>query len=103
MTAWPLVLTVTPDPARATELRCSTEELLELERRAGRTANAAEFDFTELAALQAGPLDPIWQVAGKAGRHPLIPCDEAGSPDPSQGSVGGRPETNERAAEDKDG
>ena len=103
MTAWPLVLTITPDPARATELRCSTEELLELERRAGRTANAAEFDFTELAALQAGPLGPIWQVAGKAGRHPLIPCDEAGTPDPSPGSLDGRPEAYGPAAEDKGG
>jgi hypothetical protein len=78
MSAWPLLLTITPNAGRATELRRCTEELLERERQAGRTANAAEFDFTPLAELQGanGPLGGIWQVAGKPGLHPLIPPDE---------------------------
>ena len=81
LTVWPLVLTVTPTLARATALRRVTEDVLERDRDRQRLA-AVEFDFAALGDLQApeGPLGAIWQIAGRVGRHALIPAEAATNP-----------------------
>lgn len=84
---WPLVLTVTPMTARATALRRATEDVLRRERHPERLAGATEFDFAALPDLcgSDGPLGPIWQIAGRAGVHPLIPVDDR--PDEPRGTT----------------
>jgi len=75
--SWPLVLTVTTNAARVSTLRHATEELLRSQRDAVRVADVMEFDFAALADLvgESGPLGRIWQVAGRAGLHALLPTD----------------------------
>ncbi len=77
---WPVVLTVAPSETRATALRRVTESILSLPPNAARITKAMEFDFTSLPDLlcPAGPLGEIWQVAGRAGRHPLLEAQEIG-------------------------
>jgi hypothetical protein len=67
-TIWPVVLVVTPTAVRATALRRATETLL-----TGWGSAGTEFRFAPLGHLQdRGPFDEIWQVAGRAGLHPLL-------------------------------
>lgn len=79
--AWPLVLTVTLDGARATVLKRTTEDAIRRQRNAARLSRL-EFDFAELSSLRGpqGPLGSIWQVAGREGLQRLIPGDIAEAP-----------------------
>jgi len=67
---WPTVLVVAPDEARVKLLARTTEAVLRTQPEA--VAEATEFAFASLAAVRQDPLGPIWQVAGRAGRHPLL-------------------------------
>jgi hypothetical protein len=69
---WPLILTVAPSEARASELCRATEVALRARPQLSRIARA--FRFTSLDALRrgAGPFGETWQVAGRTGRFPLI-------------------------------
>jgi hypothetical protein len=69
---WPLVLTVAPSEARASELCRATEVAVRARPQMSRIARA--FRFASLDALRqgAGPFGEIWQVAGRSGRFPLI-------------------------------
>lgn len=69
---WPVVLTITPDEARAALLTTTTEQ--HLSRRADwrRLAGAVEFAFASLTALKVlGPFGRAWHVIGQPGLHPL--------------------------------
>ena len=72
---WPVVLTVTLSPTRATSLRRATEGFLRLQHDVERLADVTEFDFTSLPELRGadGPLGAIWQVAGRVSLHGLLP------------------------------
>jgi len=67
---WPTVLAVAPDEARAKLLLRTTEAVVCTQPEAA--AGATEFAFATLAAVRQDPLGPIWQVAGRAGRHRLL-------------------------------
>jgi hypothetical protein len=69
---WPLILTVTPTEARASELRRATEAILRARTQVSGIGRA--FRFTDLDALRGhkGPFDEIWQIPGRAGRFPLV-------------------------------
>jgi hypothetical protein len=69
---WPLILVVVPTETRASELRRSTEVIVQARAEGPRIIRA--FRFTSLDALRgdAGPFAEIWQVAGRTGRFPLI-------------------------------
>jgi hypothetical protein len=68
---WPVVLVVTPSAVRAVSLRRTTEAVLVGTDDGAR--RGTEFRFTSLAHLQdAGLAGAIWQVAGRAGLHPLL-------------------------------
>ncbi len=82
LAVWPLVLVVTPTGLRAASLRRTTETVL---ARIG--GEGAEFRFATLGHLkEAGPCGEIWEVAGRAGPHPLLSSDET-PPDPLSRSV----------------
>jgi len=56
---------------RATSLRRTTETVI-----AGWGSEGTEFRFAALGHLQdSGVFDEIWQVAGRAGLHPLVDDD----------------------------
>lgn len=69
---WPLILTVTPSAARASELRRATEVILRTRGDLLRIGRA--FRFTSLDALRGdkGPFGEIWEVASRTARSPLI-------------------------------
>ena len=71
--AWPLVLVIVGNPARAGALRRTTEQVIRRQRDASRLTRL-EFDFAAFEALrQRGPLAAIWQVTGREGPHGLVP------------------------------
>lgn len=75
---WPTVLVITPDATRATLLRRTTETVLAAQQDSARVQAGTEFAFTSLGALNKhGPLAPIWEIAGRAGKQSLF---EGGSP-----------------------
>jgi hypothetical protein len=69
---WPLILTVTLNEERASELRRATEAILRAQTQMSGIGRA--FRFTSLDALRAdtGPFGEIWQIPGRTGRFPLI-------------------------------
>jgi len=72
LTVWPVVLVVTPNALRAASLRRTTETVL---ARIG--GEGTEFRFAALGHLkETGPFGVIWQVAGRAGPHPLLSSHE---------------------------
>ncbi len=81
---WPLVLTVTPSERRATNLRRATEALLRARPEGARIAQAFRFAALEDLRSASGPLAEIWQVAGRAGRHPLIEAAPPSAPPPTE-------------------
>ena len=87
--AWPLVLTITANTARAGGLKRTTEDVLKRQRDLARLARL-EFDFAAFPALYGGqgPLGAIWLVAGREGLQRLIPEDVQDSRD-QQGSAHG--------------
>ena len=80
--AWPIVITITPTETRAALLHRVTEAVLLAEPDAASISRRTEFDVATLPEVlaTAGPLAAIWRVAGRAGRHPLIPTSH-GTPD----------------------
>jgi hypothetical protein len=68
---WPLILTVAPTAARASDLRRAAEVIVQARTQMSRIGPA--FRFTSLDALRGslGPFGEIWEVAGRSGRHPL--------------------------------
>lgn len=81
LVAWPMVLTVCRTEERATALRRTTEDVIDQE---GVDASESEFLFGANGALEGraagsrGPLGPVWQIAGRDGRHALI-ADRVGA------------------------
>ncbi len=68
--AWPLILTVTTSDAHARVL-CRLAHRVTLREGGSRIAGA--FRFTSLAELRMeGPRAPIWHVAGRVDRVPLV-------------------------------
>jgi hypothetical protein len=69
---WPLILTVTRNEARASELRRASETILQAQTQMSGISRA--FRFASLDALRGnvGPFGEIWQVAGRTGRFPLV-------------------------------
>ncbi len=78
---WPLVLTVTPNERRATELRRATAAFLSTQNEGPWIARAFRFGVLDEVRGVPGPLSEIWQVAARTGRHPL--SDAMGRPDAS--------------------
>ncbi len=75
---WPMVLTLTPDAARARLLRRATEGVVKA--RGGPTSAAGtEFAFSTQSEACSDPVGPVWEIAGVTGRHALI---DATSPSP---------------------
>lgn len=72
---WPVVLTVAPTPRRVDALTLATHSLVRSQPDTDVLVKATAFNFGVLAdVLQSpGPLGPIWQVAGRAGLHSLVP------------------------------
>ena len=82
LTGWPVVLTVAPTRRRVELLTRATSDLIARQPDAARLLAGTEFTFAALPDLLAsGPLAPIWQVAGRAGRSGLFPGDPPSDPE----------------------
>jgi len=101
---WPVILTVTPNAARAAALRRATESVLSAERDSARVVQVTEFRFAHLTDVlgRVGPLGEIWQVACRRGprsllsdsriaseEHAPIVTDESGVPEAGAAKYGG--------------
>jgi hypothetical protein len=68
---WPLILTVAPTEARASELRRATEAILRARTQMSGIGRAFRFTYLDALRGDEGPFGEIWQIPGRTGRFPL--------------------------------